>query len=252
MDRSAAISQFGVVCGMTLPMLALPTVFLGAMNLVLTPKLARSVALRRGDLVRSQVAWAMSVVSVLTLPAMAFMVVLGPDLGRMIFKQDSVGQYLLPLAVGMGLSCYESVVACVLNSIGKQHEAALISIFSSGVQLAVTMLTVPLPGVGMAGYAAGMVLSGVLGLLLLLWRLRVHTGMAPMAFQWVVAPGLSAALAALTGNLLFVHLKAAGVPALPAIAVVLLFDGVLYLAALHAQGLELRSLFRLEESKMQD
>lgn len=29
MDRRAAMSEFGVVCGMTLPMLALPTVFLG-------------------------------------------------------------------------------------------------------------------------------------------------------------------------------------------------------------------------------
>ena len=35
MDPSQAISELGVVCGMTLPMLALPTVFLSAMSLVL-------------------------------------------------------------------------------------------------------------------------------------------------------------------------------------------------------------------------
>ena len=34
-DRSAAVSQFGVVCGMTMPMLSLPVVFLGAINLVM-------------------------------------------------------------------------------------------------------------------------------------------------------------------------------------------------------------------------
>ena len=37
MDPSQAISELGVVCGMTLPMLALPTVFLSAMSLVLPP-----------------------------------------------------------------------------------------------------------------------------------------------------------------------------------------------------------------------
>lgn len=30
MERSAAISEFGVVCGMTMPMLSLPIVFLGS------------------------------------------------------------------------------------------------------------------------------------------------------------------------------------------------------------------------------
>ena len=41
MDRGEAVSELGVVCGMTLPMLSLPTVFLGAMSLVLVPRLAR-------------------------------------------------------------------------------------------------------------------------------------------------------------------------------------------------------------------
>lgn len=252
MERSAAISQFGVVCGMTLPMLALPTVFLGALNLVLTPKLARSAALGREACVRRQIGWAVSVVSVLTLPAMAFMVVLGQDLGRVIFKQDSAGQYLLPLAVGMGLSCYESVLTCAMNGIGKQGETAMISIFANGVQLAVTLFTVGLPGVGMAGYAAGMVLSGLVGLGLLLWRLKAHTGMALRVFSWITAPGLSAALAALTSNLLFLRVKTAGFPVLPAAGGVLAFGAVLYLAALHAQGVGVRGLFHLEDNKTQD
>ena len=49
MEPSQAISELGVVCGMTLPMLALPTVFLSAMSLVLVPRLARSHALDRAQ-----------------------------------------------------------------------------------------------------------------------------------------------------------------------------------------------------------
>ena len=47
LDRSASVSQFGVVCGMTMPMLSLPIVFLGALNLVMVPRLARACALNR-------------------------------------------------------------------------------------------------------------------------------------------------------------------------------------------------------------
>lgn len=39
-EVSEAMSAFGVLCGMTLPMLCLPTAFIGALGLVLVPKLA--------------------------------------------------------------------------------------------------------------------------------------------------------------------------------------------------------------------
>ncbi len=113
MDRAAAMSEFGVVCGMTLPMLALPTVFLGALNLVLVPRLAYSTALNRPEEVRRRAGRAMLAVSVLILPSMALMVVLGPDLARVMFGQPSAGEHLLPLAAAMALSCYQSTLgAC--------------------------------------------------------------------------------------------------------------------------------------------
>ena len=77
--RSQAVSEFGIICGMTMPMLALPTVFLGALNLVMVPRLARSVALQQWARVRRQVKRALTIVSVLILPSMAMMVVIGPD-----------------------------------------------------------------------------------------------------------------------------------------------------------------------------
>ena len=120
MDRGEAVSELGVVCGMTLPMLSLPTVFLGAMSLVLVPRLARSAALGQRDRVRRQIDRALSAVSVLTLPAMGMMAVLGPDLGTFLFGQEKVGEHLVPLAAAMALSCYQSTFGAALNGIGRQ------------------------------------------------------------------------------------------------------------------------------------
>lgn len=64
-------------------------------------------------------------------------------------------------------------------------------------------------------------------------------------FQWCTAPALSALLMGLVINLLFQVLRRAGLEALPAALACLLFGGVLYLAALQAQGIHLRRLFRL-------
>lgn len=71
------------------------------------------------------------------------------------------------------------------------------------------------------------------------------TGLRAQIFQWCTAPALSALLMGLVINLLFQVLRRAGLEALPAALACLLFGGVLYLAALQAQGIHLRRLFRL-------
>jgi len=238
-ERGAAMSQLGVVCGMTLPMLSLPTVYLGALNLTLTPRLARACALSRPKEVRRLIGRGLAAVSVLSLPSMSLMAVLGPDLGRAMFRQDGVGEYLLPLAAAMAMSCWCSVLACALNGVGRQRDVAVISLLGGGTQMALTLALVPLPGVGMAGYVAGVAISTALETALCLWRVVRHTGLRPQFFQWLAAPGLASALAALTSNLLLRALKDGGVAPLPADLMALAFALVLYLAALRAQGVRL-------------
>ncbi len=245
-ERSAAMSQFGVVCGMTMPMLSLPIVFLGALNLVLAPRLARARALSRPGEVRRLASQAVSAVSLLTLPCMALMVVVGPDLGRAMFHQEGVGEHLIPLACVMAMSCYCSVLCAALNGIGRQRAVAAISLLGGAVQLGFTLALVPLPGVGMAGYVAGAVASTALELGLCLRQLVRATGLEVRPFQWLTAPGLAALLAGLTGNLLFRYLKGAGLSPVPAGLGTLAFALILYLAALQAQGVKAREVLRLD------
>lgn len=245
-DRSAAMSQFGVVCGMTMPMLSLPIVFLGALNLVLVPRLARACALDRPGEARRLVSQAVAAVALLTLPSITFMVVVGPDLGQAMFHQEGVGEHLLPLACVMAMSCFCSVLCASLNGVGRQRTVAAVSLLGGAVQLGFTLALVPLPGVGMRGYVAGAVASTALELGLCLWQIVRATGLRIQPFQWLTAPGLSALLAGLTGNLLFRYLKDSGLTPVPAGLGTLAFALFLYLAALQAQGVSVREVLRLD------
>ena len=187
----------------------------------------------------------MSAVAVLSLPAMAMMAVLGPDLGELLFHQEGVGEYLVPLAAGMAMSCFSSVFCCVLNGVSCQRTVAVISLLGGGVQLLCTLALVPLPGVGLGGYVAGTVLSTGMELSLLVYAVWRKTGVAPRLFSWLAAPGLGALLAALTGNLLLRRLREAGMETVPGLLCVLVFSAVLYLAALWAQGIRPREVLRV-------
>ena len=177
---------------------------------------------------------------------MGMMAVLGPDLGTFLFGQEKVGEHLVPLAAAMALSCYQSTFGAALNGIGRQGSVAWISILCDGVQLAFTAGLVARPGIGMGGYVLGTLVTSALGLALCAWQVVRATGLRLRLFQWATAPGLAALLMALVTNLLYRVLRDSGLPLPHSLAAALLFGGVLYLAALNAQGVHLRELFRLQ------
>ena len=242
---SEAMSAFGVLCGMTIPMLCLPTAFIGAMGLVLVPKLAESTALGRRDQVQHRIHKAMLATSVLILPAMALLVVLGPTLGVFLFREPTAGDYILPLSVGVALSCYQAVLSGALNGVGRQSAAAWNSIACGALQLGCTWFLMGIPGVGLGGYVAGFVGSALLGVVLNWIQVRRATGLRARVFQWCTAPGLAALLMGLVVNLLFRILLGAGLGGIQTVLACLVFGVILYLAALSAQGVYLGQLFRL-------
>ena len=210
MERSLAVSKLGVVCGMTMPMLALPTVYLGALNLILMPKLASAAALGRREEMRRLVSEGMERVCALTVPCMTVMVVFGGEFGRVLYHREDVGEYLLPLAGTMGIGCAVGVLATALNSIGRQKTVAAISLIGGGVQVLCTFFLTVLPGVEMGGFVCGALASAVLELALFLRSATRATGMRPTLLRWLLRPGLAAALAGLDGRLLLRVLKDAG------------------------------------------
>ncbi len=245
MEVSAAISSFGVMFGMTLPLLGLPTAFIAALGLVLVPKLAESTALKRRAEVHRRVSKAMLGTSVLMLPAMAMLVVLGPTIGAVLFKEPTVGDYLAPLSVATALSCYQSILSCALNGVGRQPTAARNALVCGAVELVIVFFTVGVPGVGLTGYVIAALVSSLLGVGMGMVSLYRATGLRPRLFQWLTAPGLAALLMGLVTNLLFRVLVDRGLDGALAALACLGFGGVLYLAALNAQGVRLRALFRL-------
>lgn len=243
MEVSYAMSAFGVLCGMTLPMLTLPTAFLGALNLLLVPRLAESAALGRKKEIHRRIDRAMLATSAVLLPCTALMVVVGPTFGRALFHESAVGNHILPLAVGVVFGCYQGVLAGALNGVGRQPAAARNALISGTVQLAFTAALTGIPGVGLRGFVLGFVVSGLLGMLLNAVSLVRAVHLPLRLYTWFTAPGLASLLMGLCCNLLFRELLRRGLAELPAALGCALFGAVLYLAALSAQGVGFNDLF---------
>ena len=243
-DVSTAMSAFGVMCGMTMPLLSLPTAFISAMGLVLLPKLAQAAALGRPELARRRANKALTATAWLILPAASLMAVLAPPLGRLLFRESTAGTYAGPLALGVVLTCFESVLIVCLNGLGKQTLTARNGLICGAVQLFLTWWRMAIPGVGLWGYVEALLISTVLGVWLNWRTLKKAIGIKPMWFEWLVGPGLSALLSGLCANLLYPLLLGTGLEEAPALASTFLFGLLLYLCAMVAQGLFTRGSFK--------
>ncbi len=234
MDRSVAMSSFGVLCGMTLPMLGLPTVLLVALNLVLIPRQARSLALGQQGEIRRRTHKALLCVSVTMLPAMGLLSVIGGDVGVILFSDHRVGEFLLPLAIASAFSSYQSTLFALLNGIGKQSVTAFLSLLAGGTQVLFTLFLVP--RWGLSGFVLGLVVLGGFHSALQVFFVLKLTGTPPDFFAWLTAPLLSALLMALLSNLLYAVMEDSGIPLLWRLATTTLFAVGIYGLCLWVQG----------------
>ena len=249
MGREQAMSAFGVVCGMTMPMLALPTVFLSALNLVVMPRIARCCALGQTRRVRRGIGRSVEVVSLVILPCMALLVVLGPDIGMLLFGQRRAGEHILPLAAGMALGCYQSVLTGALNAAEHPARAAAAALLSDVVQLVVTVCVVS--RCGLEGYADGVLFSAALGAVMCARSVKRYTGTRVVTWQQVGMPALAALLCWQTSQLLHARLTLMGADEMLRVAVVLPFGALVFLSAGCAMGLKFGIEKRIFPSRRQ-
>lgn len=234
MDQNQAVAVYGVTFGMTLPMLLLPTAFLSALGLVLTPKLSQCSALNDQGEIRRQVSRSVGLANLILIPALALLAVSGPAIGAALYADARVGDHLPLLALGVLFSCWQTLCAAILSGVGRQGAAAGIALAADGVQLVLTCLLVS--GRGMQGYAFAFTLSAVLGAALSWWVVAREIGLSLPVFPWFTAPVLSACLAATCGDLMETVLQRSGLSHCAAALGGLGFGLLLYLAALQALG----------------
>lgn len=238
---SQAMAEFGVMCGMTLPLLALPTGFIGALCLVMIPDLARRTARGNPSAAAGFLERVVTATSLFLAPAMALLTVVGGDVGQRLFQEPRVGAYLLPLAAGTLLGCYQSVLGGALNGLGLQGRGARNAVVSDVVQLGCTWALVP--RWGLDGFVFGFVASALAGAGLNLASVLRAAKLRPQWFAWLVRPLLAALLLGVWCRLFFRVLMEAGCPLGWACGLCVGLGLVLYAAALLAQGLSPREYF---------
>lgn len=163
LDPINAIAQFGVMLGMTMPLLMLPSCLISPIVTVIMPRIAGSYERGNSFDVRKKTNKLLNITGLIILPAIVFLIVFGKDLAYLIFKQSTAGSHMLPLAVMTVFAFYGMVISCVLNAVGKQKRVVINCIVTAVVEFILIYFGVAAYGINafVVGHAITTMLSTI-------------------------------------------------------------------------------------------
>lgn len=158
-SRAVAMTQYGNLKGMALPLLFFPFSVLAALSGLLMPEIARACTRKNGAAARRIIGTMLRLTGGFSVLAGVFFAVLGPQLAQLVYRDAEVGAYVQILGCIAPFMYLESMVDGVLKGLGEQLATFRYSLADSVLRIAAICLL--LPRYGMPGFLAVMIASNL-------------------------------------------------------------------------------------------
>ena len=154
LESGEALTLFGIVSGMVLPILFIPSTIVGSLSLVLVPELSEDFYRKNFTRLRKNVQRGLSFAFLLACVLIPFFFALGNDLGTLAFSNAEAGKMITaaaPILLPMSLTM---ISTSMLNSMGFEKQSFLFYFVGAGAMLLCVLL---LPAVcGIYAYLIGL------------------------------------------------------------------------------------------------
>ncbi len=154
-----AISIFGKVMGMSMPMLFLPFIVTSALVVNIIPNLAEGIEQKRFSHIKSNIALCIRIVLLISIPITVVFVMFSKPIAMVLYNDSDVGRYMSILGFSTVFLSLQSTLSGILNGIGKQVPATINNLIGMCFQLLSTYFLVGNPSYGINGFFIGFIAS---------------------------------------------------------------------------------------------
>ena len=185
-DTSEALSQFGIIRGMAIPILFFPFAFLGSLASIALPEITRlNVAADKRER-DAKISKLLSVSFLFGIGTGALFFFFPQEISIAMYKTAEPTEAIRVLAAVTPFMYVETVTDSLLKSIGEQFGTFKFSIYNSVLRIAVIMLLIS--HTGAEGYLWLLVISNVFSFLLCVVRLAKVSGWRPSFMTDILLP----------------------------------------------------------------
>lgn len=187
-DRTQAVSQYGAIKGMAIPLLFFPFSILSALSSLLMPEIARANARRDTAATARLIDGTMRMAGLFSALAGCCFVLFGKEAAVLLYGDVQVGEYIRVLGLVAPFMYLESMVDGILKGLGEQLATFRYSLLDSALRI--LGIVVLLPRYGIWAFLGIMAASNLLTFALNTRRMLRRARMRPGWWSWFVRPAL--------------------------------------------------------------
>lgn len=187
-----ALSLYGVLTGMAMPMLFFPSAITNSIAVMLLPSVAEDQARGQTARIRRTIESTVHYCLLLGIFAAGVFFFFGGSLGTMLFGSPAAGAFLKILAFLSPFLYLNSTLSSILNGLGKTRLHFLENAVSLGVRIGFVLLAVPVWGI--RGYLFGLLAGELTACALNLLFLRCLAFFRFQPAAWILKPAAAFAL----------------------------------------------------------
>lgn len=169
-NTSEALSTYGVLTGMALPLILFPSAITNSISMMMLPTFAEMQTAGSREQMKSMIKKVAFSCFLLGSGCLAIFLVFGHFVGDVLFHSESAGDFIVTLSWICPFLYTNTTLISMLNGMDKAH--ITFSINSTGLLLRVASVFFLIPVFGIIGYLWGLLLSQLLVTLLCIWQLH--------------------------------------------------------------------------------
>lgn len=199
MDYSTAVSNYGIITGMALPVIMFSSVIVYSYSSLLVPEFSRYSVAKDNSKMEKSISKLFKITLYFSICVTGILMFFGNSLGNILFKTPEVGYYIKIMAPLIPLMYLDNVVDNILKGLGKQVSVMLCNIVDLVISL--SFIYFLLPSLGIMGFIVVMYISEILNYTVSVITLFKTTNVKFKYIDWVLFPIFAITLSILLSNL---------------------------------------------------
>lgn len=229
-SAASAMSIYGNLTGMAIPLIQLPSALLIAISTSLIPTITESSTLGNKKQIVQTISIVLSLTSVIGIGAASLFAVFPHEISVAIYNRYELGGLLIKLSPICPLLYIQIILSGILNGFGEQVFIFKNNMLSSVINILFIFYLVPLYGAD--AYILGWFISLAVVILTSLYKVKKLSGLKISLSNWIFKPILAAAVGCTTAKYILYHIA----PSRLTYILAAFFMGIVYLIFLFILG----------------
>ncbi|MGN0536759.1 MAG: oligosaccharide flippase family protein [Acutalibacteraceae bacterium] len=192
LNYTKALSDYGIITGMAMPVLMFPSVLITPFSSLIIPEVAQAHTNGKIQSIRNMTQSLFRGVLFYSLPITVILMFFSSEFGQVIYGNTEVGVYIGILAPIIPFVYLDSITDAILKGINEQLSYLIFNFIDSAIRVVLTYVLLPL--IGIKGVIIVIFVSELLNTVMSIARLLKVTQIKFMIFEWVIKPILFTAL----------------------------------------------------------